>query len=134
MHLHNYSADTSKLASNSKKLSRTALIFGMPTVIKGVGSTFVSNLDNTPKDAELCRVHVSASTPILKKGEAPAFEDFIHSIYIKNRNDRTMSLAVQDLDEMVDALIHVRGEMKALKEIYDARVKELPVEEEEEDI
>lgn len=131
MNLHNHSADTSKLTSNSKKLARSTLLFTMPTVLKGVGSTFVSNLDNTPRDAELSHVYVSSNLPVVKKGEVPTFEDYIHCICIRNRDDRVMSLAVQDLDEMVDALIHVRGELKSLKEIYDARVKELPAEEDE---
>lgn len=123
MYLHNYNASTEGLTT-SKVLTRNNLVAETIKAVKAVGSTFVSNTSDTPSSATLSRVYISNNNrPAIRKGLLPQFEKFIDYIAVSDRNSRTLYLQIEDLDEMVNALIHVRGELKTLKEIYEDRAK-----------
>lgn len=122
MYLHNYNASTEGLTT-SKVLTRNNLVAETIKAVKAVGSTFVSNTSDTPSSATLSRVYIANNRPTIRKGLLPQFEKFIDYVAVSDRNSRTLYLQIEDLDEMVNALIHVRGELKALKEIYEDRAK-----------
>lgn len=124
MFLNNYSANTDGMTNGNKKLTAKKLVKETDNALKMVGSTFMSNKRMTPQDASLNRVFLSLRDPYVKGNKASEFKDHIEDITLSCRGRMTY-IPYEDLDEMVGALIHVRDELRTLRDIHEAKAKNL---------
>ena len=132
MYLHNYNANTDGMTNGNKKLTAKKLITETSEALKNVGSTFMSNKNMTPQSGCLNHVYMSLKRAYAKGNKAPEFKDYIEDITVACRG-RNMYIPFEDLDEMVGALIHVRDELRTLRDIHEAKAKNLATAEEVEE-
>lgn len=134
MYLHNYSANTNGLTNGNKKVTAKKLVKETNNALSTVGATFLSNRGTSPRKAELNRVYVNITDNYISGNKAPTFDSLIEDIDITSMG-RTTYINVKDLDELVGALIHVRDELRTLRDIYNSKAQNLasPEEVESED-